>query len=441
MERPNIVLITTHDLGCHLGCYGAASVRSESLDRLASAGVRFAKAFCTAPQCSPARASLATGRYPHSNGVMGLSHGDFAWHLPESESHLASLLRDRGYRTALVGLQHVTSDDKVGALGFEEHHPGARSALAGPEAASWIRARAAAAADEAFYLEVGLSDTHRPWGTNPPEWSLGADRLRWLPPYPGADEEMASFQGEIRAVDQGVGRVLQALEDSGQAERTWVIFTSDHGVAIPRAKGTLYDPGIEVPLIMRWPAGGLAGGLVRHELASHVDVVPTILEALGAELPSALQGMSLWPLVRAAPARARSEVFAEKTYHTTYDPLRGIRTEDHKLIVHFGTHDLVDVPIDAKASPSYWHLRDELTRQHPCVELFELGSDPLERENLAYLPEAAGTLSELLARLRSWMTDTKDPLLEGPVPSPSYRRALEVLEQGAAPRLGLGRTR
>lgn len=429
MNRPNVVMITTHDLGRHLHCYGAATVRSESLDRLGARGVRFENAFCTAPQCSPARAALATGRYPHSNGVMGLSHGDFAWHLPEREVHLAGMLRDGGYDTALFGIQHVTAEEKVADLGFEEREPGGQSRCLAPKVAAWLRDRARPGSGRPFYVEVGFADTHRPWGTNPPEWSLGTQRPRWLPPYPGSDEEMARFQGEILAMDVGVGKILEALEDSGQLDDTMVVFTSDHGVAIPRAKGTLYDPGIEVPLIVHWPGGGVERGL-RRDLVSHVDVVPTVLDALGMATPGSVQGRSLWPSLSGGSFTPRREVFAEKTYHTTYDPLRGVRTERHKLIVHFGTYDVADVPIDAKASPSYEVLREELTAQHPCVELFDLYADPLERHNLAFEPEASGTLFELMGRLRAWMGHTDDPLLAGMVPSPSYERALSALAGG-----------
>lgn len=421
---PNIVLITTHDLGRHVHCYGASTVHTPSLDGLARDGVRFAQAFATSPQCSPARASLATGRYPHSAGVMGLSHGEFAWHLPPSERHLASLLRSKGYHTSLFGLQHVTN--QAGTLGFDtlwERHASADDVAA--EAVAWLKHQSR---PSPFYLEIGLHDTHRPWTTNPPFASLGAERPRWLPPYPGSDEEMAALQGQILAVDRAVGTIRESLQDLGSADRTWVIFTSDHGLAMPRAKGTLYDPGLEVPLIMRWPDGGLNDGRVIQGLVSHVDLVPTILDALHIPVPGNVQGVSLWPLCMNVGKSPRAAIFGEKTYHTTYDPIRCVRDQRYKLIMHFNTYDIGDVPIDAKDSPSYEALRHELTAPHPYVELFDLATDPLEQGNIADQPQYSAVLSRLLQNLKTWMRETQDPLLEGPVASPQYRKALRILD-------------
>lgn len=358
---------------------------------------------------------------------MGLSHAEFAWHLPPSEKHTAHYLREYGYDTALVGFQHITTDQRIPDLGFSEWYLGGRSAVAGPNAVRWINHRASGEFTKPFYLEVAFDDTHRPWGKNPSDWSLGTERLRWLPPYPGSDQEMAEFQGDIFAIDQQVGAIVVALEQSGLRDNTWVLFTSDHGIDMPRAKGTLYDPGIEVPLIMDWPQGPIGSGQVINDLISHIDVLPTILAALNLPIPSSIQGKSLWPRLTGHSDAARTEIFAEKTYHSVYDPLRAIRTPTHKLIVHFDTYDTVDVPIDAKESPAYELMRRELTRPHRYLELFDLESDPLERDNLAFRSETLAVLDDHLGRLRRWMQETEDPLLRGPVPSPTLLRALDMV--------------
>ncbi len=113
-ELPNILHITCHDIGRHLHCYGIDEVSSPNFDRLAARGTRFAQAFCTAPQCSPSRASLYTGRWPHSNGVMGLTHSNFAWRLNEGETHLVHVLNEAGYHTAGTGIIHETERSEIG---------------------------------------------------------------------------------------------------------------------------------------------------------------------------------------------------------------------------------------------------------------------------------------------------------------------------------------
>src|SRR5215213_5733519 len=157
-HRPHVVQITCHDLGRFLGCYGVATVRTPHLDALAAAGVRFERAFCTSPGCSPSRSSLATGRYPHANGVMGLAHDGFGWDLDPGERHIASLLRDHGYETHLFGLQHVTMDPA--RLGFTHIH---RRDL-GPVVATEVETVLANAnPDQPFYLEINLEEPHRPY--------------------------------------------------------------------------------------------------------------------------------------------------------------------------------------------------------------------------------------------------------------------------------------
>ena len=420
---PHVLLITCHDLGRHLGCYGVDSVQTPNLDALATEGVRFARAYCTSPGCSPSRAALATGRYPHSNGVLGLAHHPFDWGLAPGERHVAALLRERGYETHLFGLQHVTVGPPE-QLGFDRAYGRGTGRDVAGQVEAFLDGIAPA---RPLYLEVNLEEPHRPFdqGGVAPDTARGVRVPPYLPDTPATREDVAGLQGAIREADAAVGRILAALERSGLANATLVTFTTDHGLALPRAKCTLYDPGIETALLLRWPGLGRGAGGVVDGMVSNVDFLPTLLEALGVPPPENLQGRSYLPLLRAGGA-GREAIYAEKTYHSYYDPMRAIRTARHKLIRNFETAFAVEVPGDVQQGGAF---RSDVARYvattHPEVELYDLEADPLEERNLAGQPAAAALEHELDARLWAWMAETSDPLLAGPVSSPSYRRALQ----------------
>jgi N-sulfoglucosamine sulfohydrolase len=442
MPFPSIVFFTCHDLGQHLGCYGQSTVTSPALDQLAATGVRFARSFCTAPQCSPSRASLHTGRYPHSTGVMGLAHHPYGWRLAPAERHVAQLLADQGYRTVLVGMQHLIDRGSAHELGYQQVLP---VAPAYDEARATLPLlRELSQAEQPFYLEVGFEEPHRPYdfGDAQPDTSRGVAVPSYLPDVPEARADFAAFQGAIRQMDQGVGTILRALDDLGLTDRTCVIFATDHGAAMPRAKCTLYDPGIEVALLWRWPERGVSGGRVLHDLISNVDVTPSLLEALDLPRPESLpplQGRSFWSAISdhstmgPGASRPRDEIFAEKTYHTYYEPMRAIRTAHHKLIVNFEISTAVDVPSDIRLSPIYPLLIEQLGEVRAPIELYDLDADPWEQHNLAVAdpgeprPELDAIRADLQQRLLGWMASTDDPLLHGPIASPYYADALARL--------------
>jgi N-sulfoglucosamine sulfohydrolase len=407
----DVMLITTHDIGRHLGCYGAETVASPHLDRLASDGVRFARAFCTAPQCSPSRASLATGLYPHRNGVMGLAHAGFDWEL--QVPHAAAVLRGLGFESHLFGGQHVTSHPEN--LGFTRRHGQAADA---ETAAKVARLLTGAEPSQRLYLEINLEATHRPYPEAAPE-VVEVDRPPFLPAGPESTAELRALQTAIAETDTAVGIVLAALERSGRAGDAIVVFTTDHGLAMPRAKCTLYDPGLEVALLIRRPAGDVGGGAVRHDLVSNVDVLPTLLAAAGADVPPDLDGR---PLFGSAP---REEIFAEKTFHSYYDPMRCVRTDKYKYIRNFEQSFAVEVPGDVQAGAIFRADPTRYSRDRPSiVELYDLVADPLETVNLAGTPDHRELEQALGERLWRWMEQTGDPLLKGPVPSPRYLAAM-----------------
>ncbi|MDQ3752940.1 MAG: sulfatase [Actinomycetota bacterium] len=414
-----IVSISCHDLGRHLGCYGVTTVNSPNLDALAHDGVRFDGAFCVAPQCSPSRAALATGRYPHSNGVMGLAHGNFGWDLHPEERHAASLFASHGWETHLFGLQHVTPD--LARLGFGDNHGSGSGVQVSEDFARWC---CSSRAQEPAYIEINLFEPHRPYdfGGVLPDESRGVNIPGYLPEIHESREEMAALQGAIKTTDGNIGRIIEALDDTRMTDETLILFTADHGIAMPRAKCTLYDPGIEIALIIKWPAGDIQSG-ARSELISNVDALPTLLESAGIAPPRNLHGRSFLPLIQGRDYQPRDAVYSEKTFHSYYDPMRAVRTEHHKLIWNFESAFAVEVPGDVqqgaifRSSPQ----RYSQDRSH-AVELYNLLEDPFESNNLVADQRYAQGLHQLSAQLRRWMEDTRDPLLAGPIPSPHYRR-------------------
>lgn len=424
---PNVIVFVPHDLGQHLGCYGVDSVHSPNIDRLAAGGVRFDNSFCTAPQCSPSRASIFTGRYPHSNGAMGLTHSHFAWDLHEDELHMAELLAEAGWHTALVGGRcHETR--RADEMGFVEMLPGGDGPARAEAIVEFLHRQRDA--DRPFFVEVPMVEVHRArFGyNNPPDTEHGVRVPEYLEDELSAREDFAWFQGAVRKLDRAVGRVMEGLEATGHAEDTLVIFTTDHGIPYPRAKCSLYDPGLETALILRRQGAGWSDGRVCERMISNIDCLPTVLDMCGLPVPERVQGRSFAPLLLGEPYEPRAEVFGEMTYHDYCDPRRCVRTEAHKLIVNFTSAPFFMDPSQQWRPKTV--TRDPLNPRyayHPPVELYDLETDPLEFENLAEEEAHADTLRQLLDRLHGWMRYTDDPLLEGVPTSPMHRRAWAAL--------------
>ena len=394
--RPNLLLITCHDLGRFLGCYGNETVQSPALDRLAAEGVRFAQTFCTAPQCSPSRASLFTGRYPHSNGVLGLTHAQFAWDLHPDERHLGRILREAGYTTALAGVHHesragtaaeITArcgmDEILAQHGMESTVPKLHGDRLTDAALGWLDR--VGGGERPWYLQIGYHEPHRVAArarTEDGYMGFIGDYLApdeecgvAVPPYlqdtATAREELAELQGAVRALDAAVGRLLDGLRERGLAERTIVVFTTDHGLALPRAKCSLYDPGLETALLLRAPGVGVAGGRVLDPLMSNVDLLPTLLDLLSVPVPENVQGRSV------APALTGGRV------HSARGDLRG---DDLPRLLR-------SAPLRPHRAPQADHQLHRRTRLHgpePIVAATDY--DGRARRTGARLPSVARTL-------------------------------------------------
>ncbi|APX31783.1 sulfatase [Brachybacterium sp. P6-10-X1] len=410
--RPNIIYLNSHDTGRYVRPYGYP-VATPRLQQLAEEGVVFRRAFSASPTCSPSRAALLTGRYPHEVGMLGLSHRGFS--LIDHHQHLSHVLRTAGYRTVLAGLQHVADDPTK--LGYDEILP-VPSHSAGdvaPAAADFL----ASAHEQPFYLEVGFFETHRPYPTPEP-----VDDPRYLqPPAPVPDsietrEDMARYSSSVRRLDDGVGQVLDALERAGIADNTLVICTTDHGLAFPNMKCTLSDDGIGVMLMMRGP-GGFTGGSVSDALVSQLDLFPTVCELAGISPSEGLRGRSLLTLMDGSEGHLHDAVYAELNYHVDYQPQRCVRTDRYKYIRSFRQldHRILE-HTDEGASKQYLAARGWGGQGQAPEMMFDLLLDPHEANNLVSDCEHSDTVKGMRARLESWMRVTDDPVLRGPVPAP-----------------------
>ena len=387
-------------------------VPTPNIQMLADQGVFFRQAFCASPTCSGSRASLLTGQYCHSNGMFGLAHR--GWSLNDYGEHLVHPLRGVGYRSVLIGEQHVSKDP--GVIGYDEVIDVDSNHVAdvAPIANAALRDVA-----EPFFMSVGFFETHRDFqAPTSVRDTLYSQPPPNLPDTLATREDIAAFKASARSLDQGIGSVLNELHRLGLAERTLIVCTTDHGLAFPRAKATLFDRGTGVSLVMRGP-GGFSGGRVIDSMVSHLDVYPTLCEVAGAELPGFLQGTSLLPLIAGDVDAVRDEVFTEMTFHAAYEPLRAIRTERWKYVKRF--HDYPR-PILANCDDS--DTKDLLVaagwgeREVPVEQLYDLLLDPNEDADLSSDARYAGTLRELRGRVERWMEETVDPLRQGPIEPP-----------------------
>ncbi|MHB8648182.1 MAG: sulfatase family protein [Thermomicrobiales bacterium] len=409
-ERPNIVCVITHDTGIHLGCYGAG-VATPHLDALAMEGVRFNQAHCTAPQCSPSRASLLTGLYPHANGMLGLAHR--GWELRPDIRCLPHYLADGGYATYHFGFQHEAYRHPE-RLGYQHSDT---STINAASVAAKVSACIANQPVAPFFIMAGFDETHRPfdrpgYDPDPPE---SVTVPPWLPDILAVREEIGQLNGMVKAVDRAVAAIRAAIADHPQAANTLFIYTTDHGTAMPRAKGMLYEPGTRTALLMHWPLGFVGGQRV-SDLLVNVDILPTLLDAAGLPIPTGLHGRSFLPLLRDEPYRPHAHIFTELTWHDRYNPMRGVRTARYTYARSFIAAPLVYMPSDILNSPSGAALAPAYYGAvRPPEEFYDRATDPLEQVNLAHDPAHASEFARLRGLVEAWMNATNDPLLRGPV--------------------------
>ena len=443
--RPNVLWICADDHAANVyGAYGNRQVRTPRLDELAAEGLRFSRAYCNSPVCTASRQSFLTGRYPHSVGVTLLKTA-----LPESETTLAEMLRDVGYRTSAIGKMHFNSrlshgfktlvdlPDYQRALAARQREPfaddievlGAWKPFRDPAriwlngsyrpygatdadmAGTYFAAEAArqlhAAGDKPFFMMVSFYEPHSPFHF-PVEFRGRHDPAEMPVPEVGPDDSeqipaifrdlsraekqgiIAAYYTSVEFLDRNVGRVLDALKESGHEHDTLVIYTGDHGYMLGQhgrfEKHCSYEPTIRAPLVMRY-AERIRNGRSSAALVELIDVVPTVLEVCGVAVPEPVQGRSLCRLLDGSTDAHRDCVFVE--YAENEEAM--IRTDRWKLIYTTGRRE----------------RQDGYTTGRPltgnAVRLFDVEADPNEITNLAGRPEHAALVEELTMRLADHM--------------------------------------
>jgi N-sulfoglucosamine sulfohydrolase len=446
---PNILFLLSDDHSMpYIGLYGAPALRTPALDRLAREGLRADRAFTTAPQCVPSRASLLTGRSPVAARMVR-----FTAPLPRDVSSLPELLRGgANYFTGVAGRYYHLDGPEVGlrpapvnAAAIERHDlrdfarrldyvqpPGKMEDFGGKLAAFLDRAPA----NRPWFFWLNFSDPHHVWTHRGPRGAIDPAAVRvpaYLPDLPGVRGDLARHLAEIENLDRDVGEVLAELERRGLVQNTLVVFMGDNGMAFPHGKGYLHDPGLHVPLFVRWP------GVVRPErvsdaLLSGEDLAPTLLEAAGVAVPREMTGVSFLPLLRdQAFPRRREYIFAERGPHGSdgrmqpdvaapvFDLSRCVRTDRYKLIYNCTPHGAV-APVDSADQPGWQEMkaahaagtleerfvRAYFPRTRPTYELYDLQADPVEMVNLAGRAEYAGIEKQLKEALSDKMVQDSD---------------------------------
>lgn len=439
-SRENILLIHWHDLGRHLKLYDDNGADSPALEKLASQGFLFTNAYAAAPLCSPARGALMTGRYPHSNGIVGLAH--HGWEYRDGVRTLPYLLGKAGWRSALIGMQHESATPA--RLGYDEFDvTDSDCDYVVDRAIAWLTDRSEEHSSEPFLLNTGFFEVHRPYPDSryTPVDPVSIAVPNYLPDTPEVRGDLAAFHGSINVADAATGRLVEAVDELGFGENTWIVFFTDHGEAFPGAKSTLHSHGTGISFIVRPPAQRSVAPRVYDDLFSGVDLVPTVLDLLEQPIPADVEGVSHARAFQAPAGEVgtdrrdpiRGEVFTAKDFHDSFDPVRSIRTTDFSYIENYARRPVLDLPLDIADSASGRSVDVVPDQIREPVELYDLRVDPGEIRNVAGEPEYAHVQAELSARLTEFLEVSGDQIIpehEGTrIADEFMRRYLDSLDE------------
>ena len=436
-DKPNILLLLSDDHSYpFLSCYGSKNVRTPNIDRLAAEGMKLHRFFTSAPQCVPSRAALMTGRSPVAARITRFSSP-----LARDEVIFPEVLREKaGYFVGVCGRgYHLDGATRAGAtmaslldkhelrtmrdrLDYVNTGPDTQVAT---QAAEFLDKKPA---DKPFFLWANFSDPHHAWNA-PSDFRPDPASLKlpahW-PDLPDVREQLADYFAEVNRLDQSVQSVLDVLEERGLLENTIIVFTGDNGAALPHGKGSLYDPGSNVPMIVRWP-GIIKPGSESHSLLSGEDLAPTLLQAAGLEPLDRMSGVSFLPLLQGKPHEPRKYAFVERGPHGSapvtvgmsnsgFDLSRAVRSDRYKFIYNC-TPWIPYAPVDSAGGAAWAAIKSAgeqgslppgvqatyFSKPRPVYELYDLEADPAELNNLSGKPELAAVERELRTALAEKM--------------------------------------
>ena len=487
----NIVLFVTDDLSPDLGCYGNTAVQTPNLDRLATESTLYEHAFATTASCSASRSVILSGLHNHSNGHYGHLHNYHKFSAHPWVQSLPVLLRRQGYRTANIGKFHVGPKS---VFDFDQEFPQAQRnpVKMAENCREFLQAQTDAKSP--FFLYFATYDPHRSGKVaahlpgkpnrfgNTQSTEAGVEQQVFdpsnvlVPPFlPDTLEcraELAQYYQSVARVDKAVGRLIEILKATGHWENTLFVFTSDHGIAFPGAKTSVYEAGLRVPFLVHNPylPANQQKATNSDALISHIDITPTLLDFAGGldpatrglrqsdnqkatnkkpylkhewetrvhlphapdsapetgrmrPLPYTFHGRSILPTLGRSSTPGWDAITASHTFHEIqmYYPMRVYRDRHYKIIWNIAHQLPYPFASDLWNSPT-WQAQHrqgpttpfgnrtvETMMRHPKYELFDIKSDPEEKRNLADDPAHADTLATYLQKLKRFQRDTGDP--------------------------------
>lgn len=419
VDRPNILWLSCEDISAHLGCYGYPNATTPNLDAFAAEGVRYTHAFVTAGVCAPCRSAIITGMYQTS---IGTQHMRCNANLPDHIRPFTRGLREAGY--------YCTNNSKQDYQ-FQTP-PGTWDVSSGK--AHWKNRPE----DKPFFSVFNYTGCHESGIESTSKYESVTKGLKKhdrdvvansLPPYypdtPVVRDDWGRYYDVITAMDRWFGEHLKTLDDAGLAEDTIVVFWSDHGVGLPRAKRWLYDSGMHVPLIVRIPEKFRVGGqgtpgLVSDQLVSLIDLGPTTLNLAGVNVPAHMQGQAF--LGENTPSPREYVYGARDRMDERYDIIRAVRDCRFKYIRNYEPfktyYQYMNTPekgrlmreirrVEALSDISPGVARF-LERTKANEELYDTSADPHEMHNLAGDPKFADELKRLRQAHLDWVLETRD---------------------------------